>query len=150
MKRKILQSHVNTFAQVVSEHWLARYEDLQVLSRRKNGTLVVDVLSAACTIDGDAVEPLRFARDIRDWFCERLRADDTASSQIERAAIEVRFSVEVKTFENKSFPVAVCGFVCRSEIATLERTYLGQSESLQRWGYIDPLAVPGTDPMWEL
>jgi hypothetical protein len=86
-----------------------------------DGTLNINALTADCTFDGKSIETLPIARELHYWLQDDLKAQGIPLDAIRSAWLEVQLSHTGIVHE----------MVCRSEIATDERTYLWPRD---QWG----------------
>lgn len=148
MGRKVLQDFVNVICSWTGQSF-GQYEDLQLLSRRHDGILTIDLLSGDSSIDGESVPPLRFARLCADWLNAQLNSQRIGHALISRAELSVRFVVELTGKDDDRCLRAHCQFNSRCVIATPDREYRSDHTCAPVWGYIEPRARPGIDAPWE-
>ena len=148
MGRKVFQDFVNVICSWTGQSF-GEYEDLQLLSRRHDGILTIDLLTSDSLIDGESVPPLRFAGMCADWLDAQLNSRRISHALISRAELSVSFVVELTGKDDNRCLRAHCQFTSRCVIATPVREYCSEHTCAPVWGYIDPRARPGVDAAWE-
>jgi hypothetical protein len=79
------------------------------------GTLEIDVLSASCTFNGQPIESLAIAEELRLWLRDDLAAQGVPLTAIRSARLEIQIDISDKWLQRMR---------SRSEIVTDEKTYV--------------------------
>ena len=118
---------------------------LQRIAELGSGVLDIDVLSGRCIFNGNPVESLRIAEEIRAWFLEDLSKSGISVSNIHLASLQIELQLSrvlwnpggEKFFEDgrevMTAEMNMCQMQCTSIIAMHGKRYKGEHNSGRRW-----------------
>jgi hypothetical protein len=115
-------------------------------SRLGTGHLTIDVLSGACAFNGQAVEPLPIAAELRVWLEQDLEQHRVPKDALKEATVHADLSLETVPWDPvvrtqffkdgepvNSGPMQRCVVKCTSLVRTHEAEYRGEYNDVERW-----------------
>ena len=149
MRRKVLQDFANVFCQRFID--LPSGHDLATFVYLGSGSATLDILSGECTFNGNPIRSLHTCAEDRKWLEEQCAKHHIPLAGILGATMAIAVDVTnvvVRSAFGYTHRSACFAFVCRSKIATDEKSYVGQAAGEKTWGfdfYWDELYA-GTEP----
>lgn len=110
-----------------------------------SGTLEVDAISGKCFFQGEYIEQLTIAEEIRVWMHKELTASNIPVTDLRGARLSVKLSFSVvpwtdtrETFYSDGEPVRTekmnrCLMECDSNVSTDEALYRSQLREVEKW-----------------
>lgn len=136
MRRKVLQEFANSFCQRVID--LPDGYDLASFAHYGSGTFSANILSGECSHNCNPIPQLRLCDVYRQWMNTQLEKHCIQWEGIREVVIEVKVKVKgvsLRSSFGHRFASAHFSFVCKSEIKTDEKSYVGQMQGEKEWGF---------------
>lgn len=89
------------------------------------GRLVLDLLTATCTLNGTIIEPIGLVSRLREWLEHQFEASNIPPDRIRRARIEIDYTVAERNYLQRG-QVWEMHYSLRSELATDGKVYGGE------------------------
>jgi hypothetical protein len=127
MGRKQLHGLAKNLTQIFVGHQL--HEDLVRLEPLWGGLLEIDVLSLACRHDGRAIDSLKIATILHDWFRTQSSESSVPMESIDVAKLTVRFGARVEpayVHDGVQHMQTIFAFECASRVEAFGDVYEAQ------------------------
>ena len=116
------------------------------LVRLGTGQLAINALSGACAFNGQPVEPLPIAAELRLWLEQDLEQHGVPKDALKEASVRADFTLETVEWDPvmrtqffkegepvNSGPMHRCAVKCTSLVRTDEAEYRGEFNDVERW-----------------
>ena len=120
MRRNRFKHQADMLGPMFCGYKLHAGDTLAVLEAHGRGTLRIDVLTAACWIDGSPIQPLPVARELRSWLRQDAATHSIDLDAVDAVTLEVDFEVGT---DDHYYTTAL---QCRSEIRSGEELYTSE------------------------
>jgi hypothetical protein len=100
-------------------------DDLPRLLEVGDGTVEIDLLTAATSLQGKAVEPLRISREISLWLLEQFEVQRIPKAEVTTARLTVNFSAQDAPGRSPGHTQRRLRFRCESAIEVGDKTAAG-------------------------
>jgi hypothetical protein len=136
MRRKVLQDFANLFCQRIID--LPSGYDLASFAHHGSGTYIANILTGACSLNGNPIPSLRICEDYREWLNVQTDKHKIQTEGIKEAILQINVGVDkvnIKSSYRHQFADARFSFDCQSEIKTDEKSYKGKMRGEKTWGF---------------
>ncbi|MBI1764161.1 MAG: hypothetical protein HYR56_22275 [Acidobacteria bacterium] len=136
MRRKVIQDFANTFCQKFLD--LPNGYDVARFAKYEKGTVILNIITGACLLNGVSVPTFSTCDDYRLWLQKQLETHHISENAIMAAKLTVQFlvsDIKIEMSFGHIFRSADFEFHCASEIQTDEKAYVSQMSHRQKWAY---------------